>query len=75
MSEVRGSGRECQTATAQERPRGATRRRRSGAAGGRGGGQPAKRSYPASEVRGGGREETPSVRGQWQWLGGDTPRP
>ena len=66
-----GSGGECQTATAQERPRGATRRRRSGG----GGGQPAKRSYPASEVRGGGREEIPSVRGQWQWLGGDTPRP
>ena len=29
---------------------------------------------PGSEVRGGGREELPSVRGQWR-LGGDTPRP
>ena len=48
---VRGSGRECQTATAQERPRGATPRLRPGGA--------AERSYPASEVRGGGREELP----------------
>ena len=48
----------------------------------------AERSYPASEVRGGGREETPQVqgqgggreelpriRGQWQRLGGATPNP
>ena len=46
-SEVRGSGRECQTATAQERRRGATQRPRSGAA--------AERRYPASEVRVGER--------------------
>ena len=39
-SEVRGSGREYQTATAQERPRGATPHPRSGAAAGR--------SYPMS---------------------------
>ena len=39
------------------RPRGATSRPRSLAVG---------RSYPASEVRGGGREETPHVRGQGQ---------
>ena len=57
-SEVRGSGLECQAATAQERLRGATLRRgqgrrlggdtlspRSGVA--------AERSYPASEVSGG----------------------
>ena len=37
--------------TAQERPRGATPRPRSVGA--------AERSYPASEVRGGGREEMP----------------
>ena len=51
MSEVRGSGREYQTAKAQKRPRGATPRPRSGGA--------AERSYPASEVRVGGREELP----------------
>ena len=41
---VRGSSRECQTATAQEQRRGATRRPRSGG--------PAERSYPASEGQG-----------------------
>ena len=56
MSEVRGSGQECQTVTAQERPRGATPRPRSGAGGG---GGTAKRSYSASEVRGGGWEDLP----------------
>ena len=55
MSEVRGSGLECQAASAQEQPRGATLRLRSVAAG---------RSYPESEVRGGSREETPRVLGQ-----------
>ena len=37
----------------------------------------AERSYPVSEVRGGGREESPRVRGQGQRLGGATlsPRP
>ena len=50
-SEVRGSGGECQAATAQEPPRGATPRPRSGAVAGR--------SYLASEVRGGGWEELP----------------
>ena len=64
MSEVRGSSRECQTATAQERPRGATPRPRSGGAAERR--YPAskvrgcdERSYPASEFRAGGREEIP----------------
>ena len=50
-SEVGGSGQECQTATAQERPRGATPRPRSGGV--------AERRYPVSEVRGGGQEELP----------------
>ena len=59
MSEVRGSGRECQAATVQEWPRGATPHPRSGAAAGR--------SYPTAEVRGGSREELPGVRSQWQW--------
>ena len=54
-SEVRGGGRECQAATAQERPRGATPCPRSRAAAGR--------SYPASEVKGGGWEDEPHVKG------------
>ena len=33
-----------------------------------------ERSYPASKVRGSGREETPRVRGQ-EWLGEATSRP
>ena len=49
----RGSGRECQAAMAQEWPIGATPRPRSGEA--------AERSYPTSEVRGGGREELPRI--------------
>ena len=44
MSEVRGSGRECQTVKAQEPPRGATPHPRSG--------RVAERRHPASEVRG-----------------------
>ena len=52
MSEVRGSGLECQAATAQERWRGATLRPMSVGAG---------RSYPTFEVRGGGLDETPHV--------------
>ena len=52
-SEVRGSGLECQAATAQERPRGATLCPRSGAA--------AERSYPVSEVRGGDPKEPPEL--------------
>ena len=35
----------------------------------------AERSYPSSEVRGGGREELPRVRGQGRRLRGATPRP
>ena len=52
-SEVRGSGLECQAATVQERPRGATLRPRSGAA--------AERSYPASDIGGDGWEEIPRL--------------
>ena len=57
QSEVRGRGREYQTATTQERPRGATPRLRSGLA--------AERRYPASEVRGGDERSYPAseVRG------------
>ena len=54
-SEVRGSSRECQAATVQEHPRGATPHSRSGGA--------AERSYPASEARGGGQEEQPHFQG------------
>ena len=35
----------------------------------------AKRSYPTSKGRGGGREELPQDRGQGWRLGGATPRP
>ena len=35
----------------------------------------AGRSYPTSEVRGGGREELPHAGGQGQQLRGATPRP
>ena len=65
-SELRGSGLECQAALAQEWPRGATLRLRSVAAG---------RSYPESEVRDGGWEETPRVQGQGQRPRGATLRP
>ena len=65
MSEVRDSGPECQAATAQDRPGGATPHLRSGAA--------AERSYPVSEVSG-SQEETLCVRGQGQ-RGEATSRP
>ena len=65
-SEVRGSGREYQTVTAQEWLRGATPLLRSGgvaerrypASEVRGGDE---RSYPTSEARGGGREDQPQA--------------
>ena len=79
-SEIRGSGRECQAATAHERqrrvtqvrgqgrwPGGATPRPRLGAA--------AKRTDPTSKVRGSGREEQPRLRGQGWQLRGATHRP
>ena len=60
MSEVRGSGRECQTATAQDLQRGATPRLRSGGA--------AEKRYPAPEVKGGDKRSYPmsGVRGSSQ---------
>ena len=70
MSEVRGSSRERQAATAQERPRGATQVRGQGRQ--PGGATPClrsgvadERSYPASEASG-SWEETPCIRGQGQ---------
>ena len=69
MSEVRGSGRECQAATAQDRPGGATPRPRSGAgaksascdsAG------TAERSYPMPEAAAGRSNPTSN---EW-WLRG-----
>ena len=54
-SEVKGSGQECQAATAKEPLRGATLRPRSGVA--------AWRSHPAPEARGNDREEQPHVKG------------
>ena len=54
-SEVKGSSRECQAATAQEQPRGATPLLRPGAA--------ARRSNPTPEVRGGGQKEEPHDQG------------
>ena len=84
-SEVRGGGRECQAATAQEQLRGATPRSRSGAV--------ARRSCPTPEARGGGQGEQPyiqgavaaqapegleklfSVQGREGWRWGDTPHP
>ena len=50
-----------------QQPGGATATPRPGAAAGR--------SYPTSDVRGGGREELPHTRGQRQRPGGATPRP
>ena len=55
----RGSGWECQAAMVQEQPKGATPRPRPGAV--------ARRSYPTSKVRGGGREELPCLRGQGRY--------
>ena len=52
-SEVRGSGLECQAATAQEWQRGATLRPRTAVAG---------RRHPVSEVRGGDPRSHPSPR-------------
>ena len=63
-SKVRDSGPECQAATAQEWPGGASLHLKSGVV--------AERSYPASEVSG-SQEETPHARGQGRWLRGVTP--
>ena len=60
MSEVRGGGRECQAATAQERLRGAIPGLRSGVSAGK--------SYPLPKARRWGGEEIPLVQGKEQWL-------
>ena len=80
LSQVRGSGRECQAGTAQERPRKATWRLRSG-----GGGQEelpcvqgqGRRLEELPRIRGQGRrrEELPHIRGQGRRPGGATPCP
>ena len=57
MPKVRGSDRECQAATAQEWPRGATPRPRSGAT--------AEKSYHTPEVRGGGERSNPTSN-EWR---------
>ena len=78
MSKFRGSGRECQAATAQEQPRRTTPRPRSGAAAGTSnptskepwlcGRRRAQRSYSTFQVRRGGSEEIPLVQGKELWL-------
>ena len=77
-SEVKGSGRECQAATAPEWPRGATLHPRSGRPGGDTPcprlGAAAERSYPVPEARG-GWEKPPQARGQGQRLEGVSLRP
>ena len=55
LPKVRGGDRECQAATAQEQPRGASPCPRSGVA--------AKRGYRMPEVREGGPGEQPQVQG------------
>ena len=64
LPHVRSQGQHlgCQAATGQERPRGATLLLRSVAA---------RRSYPASKVRG-GQEKPPRARAQGLQLGGAT---
>ena len=81
-SEVRGSSREYQTATAQEWPRGATRvrgqgQRREELSRVRGQGQRrgGDTPCPKPKARGGGQEEQPHARGQGRWPGGPTPLP
>ena len=63
MSEVRGSGLECQAVMAQERPRGVTLHPRPVAAG---------RSHLAPEARVGDPEEPPRAQGQRRQQGGAT---
>ena len=63
-SEVTGSGRECQAATAQEWPRRATPHPRSEAT--------VRRSHTAYEARDSGREEPPHAQGQGRLPGRST---
>ena len=79
QSEVRGSGRELQAATAQERQGGATPCLRPGAVPRRShpmskeqwlcGCGMAQRSYPTLKIRKGSGEEITLVQGKEQWLG------
>ena len=71
MSEVRGSGQECQAGTAQEWPRGATLVQGQGREPGAATpclspGSGAGRSHPTPEARGGSWEETPHGQGKGQ---------
>ena len=75
---MRGGSRECQAATAQEQPRGATLLQRPGAEAWRSyptskewwlrGHRRAERSYSIFKVRRGSCEEIPLVQGKEQWL-------
>ena len=67
MSKVRGSGREYQTATAQEQLRGATPRSRSG--------WDSLEETPSVRGQGQQQEEFSHVQGQGWRPGGDTPCP
>ena len=73
LAKVRGGHRECQAASAQERPRGATPQPRSVAAAEISYHTPevrtaVKTSYSTFKVRRGGREEIPLVQGKEQQL-------
>ena len=67
MSEVRGSGRECQAVMAQEQPRGVTPCPRSG--------RLEEPPHARGQGQGQGQEEQPHARGQGQRPGGATPCP
>ena len=69
MSEVRGSGREYQTATRRNAERSYS------ASEVRGGGWEEITHAPKPEAKGSGGEEQPHARGQGRWPGGPTPRP
>ena len=78
LPKVRDGDRECQAASAQERPRGATTRPRSGDVAERSNPtskerqlrrcRRAERSYSTFKVRRGGCEEIPLIQGKEQWL-------
>ena len=69
MSEVRGSGRECQAETAQERREELPKSKV------RGDGWEELPQAPLPETRDSGREELPYARGQGRRPGGPTPSP
>ena len=70
MSEVRGSGRECQAVTVQKQRSGAAKKSHP-VSKVRGGPEESTRI----RGRGGGLEEKPHARGQGRWQGGGTPCP